>query len=318
MKPKFSSSKTTRAAFSSSKSGPQKGGKFDRPAFSKEGGRDGNPKAGFRSGGDRPVKTGERTQEGPRGPSLRPSKGFRAAIGIHAVNEVLRVHPKAIQKIYLRQGWESSQELKEIAGEARALKVGIEVKSERDLETLGSSHQGLAALIEGRPTWDWQSPIEDVTSCVLVLDGIEDVHNLGAIVRTSWLMGAKGILIPEDRAVGITPTVHKVACGGMEHVPVESVVNFSAPIESLKEQGFWVFGLSHKAKKSIFDLKMPERVVWAIGAEDKGLRVTTERLCDELVSIPQMVPGASYNASVATAMALMETHRQQHFKKIMP
>lgn len=246
--------------------------------------------------------------------SLRAPKGFRVTMGFHAVREALKVRPQSIQKIYLRAGWESSADLKEISLEAKAAKVSVETKSERELETLGTAHQGLAALIQGNPTWDWETPSEDLTSRVLVLDGIEDVHNLGAVLRTAWLMGTKGIFIPEDLAVGLTPTVHKVACGGAEHVPVAPVTNFSAPIETLKQQGFWVFGLSHKAKKSIFDLKIPEKVIWAIGAEDKGLRSTTERLCDELVSIPQLAPGASYNASVATAMALLETYRQQQIQ----
>ncbi|MGE0634195.1 MAG: RNA methyltransferase substrate-binding domain-containing protein, partial [Pseudobdellovibrionaceae bacterium] len=100
--------------------------------------------------------------------SLRAPKGFRVAMGVHAVKEVLKVHPKHTHKIYLRPGWESSQEFKDIAAEARALKISIETKSERELDTLGSAHQGLAALIEGNPSWDWKAPMEDVTSCVLV------------------------------------------------------------------------------------------------------------------------------------------------------
>ena len=143
-----------------------------------------------------------------------------------------------------------------------------------------------------------------------MLDGIEDPHNLGAILRTSWLTGVHGVLIPEDRAVGLTPTVHKVACGGVEHVPVEETTNFSNYAEDLKKKGYWIYGLSPRGKKSIFELDLPEKVVWAIGAEDKGMRVTTERLCDELVFIPQSSASASYNASVATAMALTETLRQ--------
>lgn len=228
-------------------------------------------------------------------------------MGHHAIKEAFNVSPKGLRELWLKQGWESSQELRDYEKIAREKQIKIHVKSPSFLDRLCASHQGAAVLKEGQP--QWQESTKNI-STVLMLDGIEDPHNLGAILRTSWLMSVDGILIPEERAVGLTPTAHKVACGGVEHVPVESHVNFSVPIESLKEKGFWVFGLSHKAKKSVFEMKIPEKIVWAIGAEDKGLRITTERLCDELVSIPQATNAASYNASVAAAMALAETYRQ--------
>ena len=145
---------------------------------------------------------------------------------------------------------------------------------------------------------------------VLALDGVEDTQNLGAVLRTSWLMGVNGIIIPEDRAVGLTASVHKVACGGAEHVPIHRTNQFNTPFEHLKKAGFWVFGLSHTAKRSIYDLQIPEKVIWVLGAEDKGLRTTTEKACDELVYIPQVSPTASYNVSVSAALALAETKRQ--------
>ena len=145
---------------------------------------------------------------------------------------------------------------------------------------------------------------------VIALDGVEDTHNLGAILRTSWLMGVNGMIIPEDRAVGLTAAVHKVACGGVEHVPILRTNQFTQPFEQLKKDGFWVFGLSHKAERSIYDAKIPEKVIWVLGAEDKGLRSPTEKICDELFSIPQSSPAASYNVSVSAALALAETKRQ--------
>lgn len=231
-------------------------------------------------------------------------------MGTHAINEVLKVRPHQIKGMWLRQGWESSAELSKIEQFAREKRVKIDVKAESVIDKFGSSHQGAAVFVDGAPAFNLAAMGEAEKSVVLILDGIEDPHNLGAIVRTSWLIGAKGVLIPEDRAVGLTPTVHKVACGGVEHVPVEETTNFSKYAEELKKQGYWIFGLSPRGEKSIFELNLPEKVVWAIGAEDKGMRVTTERLCDELVYIPQTSASASYNASVATAMALTETLRQ--------
>ncbi len=240
-------------------------------------------------------------------------KSWRIVVGHHALREAFKVFPKTNRELWLKTGFETSPELREFEEMAQKAKIKIQIKSEATLDRFCSTHQGAALLKEGQPQWD-DSVVKDF-STFLVLDGIEDPHNLGAILRTSWLMQVDGIFIPENRAVQLTPTVHKVACGGAEHVPVQTCVNFAPTTEKLKEQGFWIFGLSHKAEKTIFDFKLPEKIVWAIGAEDKGLRSTTERLCDELVSIPQISNAASYNASVATAIALSETFRQHRLSQ---
>ncbi|MFS4458106.1 TrmH family RNA methyltransferase [Bdellovibrio sp. HCB2-146] len=237
-------------------------------------------------------------------------KEWRVVIGTHAINEAIQVRPREVKGMWLRQGWESSGDLVAMEALAKKHRINYEVKSPAAIEKFGSSQQGAALFVDGAPTLDLNKLDEYKKSSVLILDGIEDPHNLGAILRTSWLVGSHGVIIPEDRAVGLTPTVHKVACGGVEHVPVEETTNFSKYAEELKKKGYWIFGLSPRGTKSIFELQLPEKVVWAIGSEDKGLRVTTERLCDELVFIPQASNSASYNASVATAMALTETLRQ--------
>jgi 23S rRNA (guanosine2251-2'-O)-methyltransferase len=184
------------------------------------------------------------------------------------------------------------------------------------LDKISPSHQGAAVFSDQTPELNWEAIQQAQSGRVLVLDGIEDPQNLGAILRTAWLMNVSGVMIPEDRSVGLTATVHKVACGGVEHVPVERATNFSNPLEELKKNGYWVFGLSHEGKRSLFELDIPEKVVWCIGSEEKGLRVPTERLCDELIRIPQVSAAASYNASVATAIALTETYRQHSRKKL--
>lgn len=254
-----------------------------------------------------------RQPQQPSGKGLSIPKTWRAVVGHHAIKEAFQIRPKTIRELWLKNGFETSLELREFEEIARAKNIKIQIKSEGVLDNLCSTHQGAALLKEGQPEWD--DSLVKKNSTFLILDGIEDPHNLGAILRTSWLMNVDGIFIPENRAAHLTPTVHKVACGGAEHVPVECCVNFSVPIEKLKQQGFWIFGLSHKAEKTIFDFKLPEKIVWAIGAEDKGLRSTTERLCDELVSIPQVSNAASYNASVATAIALTETFRQHRLSQ---
>src|SRR6185312_8403515 len=209
-----------------------------------------------------------------------------------------------------------SQDLKDLAQQLKSKNIKLEIKAAGFLDKFASSNQGAILFSSQRPEINWQILEQETHARMMVLDGLEDPHNLGAILRTGWLMGVSGVLIPEDRSVGLTSTVHKVACGGAEHVPVEQYVNFTNPIEDLKKKGFWVFGLSHLGKRSIFDLNIPEKVVWCVGSEDKGLRSTTERLCDELVQIPQASAAASYNASVAAAIALTETVRVHSHKKL--
>lgn len=237
-------------------------------------------------------------------------KSDRIVVGNHACRELISLNVKSVQMAWLRQGWESSLELREFHEDLLKNKVKVEVKPAAAIDKISSSNQGLVLFVNGQPEFNLEKLAELESATLLLADGVEDPHNLGAMIRTAWLTNVSGILIPKDRAVGLTATVHKVACGGVEHVPVLETAGFSNSIEELKQAGFWVFGLSHKSKKTIYDLKLPEKVIWAVGAEDKGLRTTTEKLCDELVSIPQVSAAASYNASVAVAITLGETLRQ--------
>lgn len=283
---------------------------------------DRRPQAFSRSNAPRPTpeRTGSPKAEGAGATRSRDPeipKAWRIVPGFHAIREVLAVRPKGVRALWLREGFEHSQELKALQSEVFRLKAKIEIKPVSSLDRLCATHQGAILMVEGKPEFSFAKLENKATSILVYLDGIEDPHNLGAILRTSWLVGADGLFIPEDRAVGLTPTAHKVACGGAEHVPIEEIVNFTNRADQLKKMGYWMFGLSHKAKQTIFDIKIPEKVIWAIGSEDRGLRGSTERLCDELVSIPQVSAAASYNASVATGMALAEslrTHSTQHKK----
>jgi 23S rRNA (guanosine2251-2'-O)-methyltransferase len=211
----------------------------------------------------------------------------------------------------IRHKWESSADLSFIMREARRLQLKVEEKPPEAIDKIGSQNQGVACEIKGRPLAELGQLGGGSYATVLALDGVEDPHNLGAILRTSWLMGVEAILLPSDRAVGLVPTVHKVSCGGVEHVPVITVPNLSRALTELKEKGFWVFGLAFEGSKPIQQVKIPEKIVWVLGAEDKGIRTTTSKTCDEMVSIPQQDNAASYNVSVAAAITLYETTRQR-------
>ena len=243
-------------------------------------------------------------------------KKQRWVSGNHAVLEVLSVHPRSILKVIFQQGWQGLHLQNEIYKKVKTLAIEVEEKPKGVLDKLFLNHQGCLVLVEGRPKLldsNLTSP-----SQLLFLDGIEDPHNLGAICRTSWLLGVQGIFIPEDRAVDITPAVHKVACGGVEHVPISVETQFKTSLEKFKEMGYWVFGLSHQAQNCIFELEIPKKVIWCVGAEDKGLRGSTEKLCDDFVSIPQVSSSASYNASVAAGLVLSEGYRQHNYASGRP
>lgn len=248
-------------------------------------------------------------ERNPRDSQQRQKNHVRISMGIHAVNEALKVRPKQVQKIIVREGSENSREIQEILVKVQSQKLKVETVKPQFLEKLGHHNQGIACEIAGKPEATIETLGQGERSTVLVLDGVEDPHNLGAILRSSWLMGVEAILIPSERAVGLTPTVHKVSCGGIEHVPVLEVSNLATSLKLLKERGFWVFGLAAGGRNILGQIKIPEKIVWVLGAEDKGLRTTTQKECDELISIPQHDNAASYNVSVAAGITLYETMR---------
>lgn len=235
---------------------------------------------------------------------------MRKVVGLHACREVLKVRPKSVAKVLLKQGWEKSTDLKEISELVAKSGLRIKTVSVGELDQLAHGHQGVALEVLATPEINWPQIEKATYSLLLGLDGIEDPQNLGAILRSAWIFGADGVLIPSSRAISMTPTVAKVACGGAEHVPLEVHSNLQTPLTRLKEKGFWVFGLSEKADHTLWDVKIPEKIVWIVGAEGAGVRKSTMSACDELVSIPQVYKEAALNASVSAAIALAETRRR--------
>jgi len=239
----------------------------------------------------------------------------RTVIGIHGVMEALKVHPQWVQEVWLKEGAEDHPPLKNLLEKAKASKVSVKFLGPKRLDALGSGHQGVAAQLSKSPEFDERLLDSGGPGVCLALDQVTDPHNLGAILRSAWLLGTRAIYVPEQRSAGLTPTVSKVAQGGAEHVPVVVSSPLDQELKRLKDKGYWVFGLSHKGEKNLFEMDLPEKVVWVLGAEGAGLRKPVERACDELVSIPQAEPSASFNVSVAAGLALAETHRQHFFSK---
>jgi len=266
------------------------------------------------SGGARGPGRGGSQQTSPAGRRPRqdrpaPDKA-RWVVGLHSCEEALKVRAKAVRELWLREGWESSQPLRALEERARAARVTVRAKAVGQLDHVGSGHQGVALACLDTPEVDWEKLKHAETALVLLLDGIEDPHNLGSILRTAWLMGVSAIFTPADRAVGLTPAACKVACGGAEHVAVESAPNLASVMADLKQSGFWIYGLAEGGTRHPWDFQLAKKTAWVIGAEGAGIRKPVERACDELVRLPQVESGSSYNAAIACAMALAETCRQ--------
>ncbi|CDN10786.1 MAG: 23S rRNA (guanosine(2251)-2'-O)-methyltransferase RlmB [Richelia sp.] len=191
-----------------------------------------------------------------------------------------------------------------------------EVEPKRlDQITEQRNHQGIAAQVAPYSYIDLHELIEKSQSVldpvIIVAEGINDPHNLGAIIRTAEAIGAQGLVIPQRRASGITSTVMKVATGALEHFPVARVVNLQRALEDLKASGFWIYGTAATASEPIHTVNFSGPVALVVGSEGEGLSILTQRTCDGLVSIPLQGKTPSLNASVATGMALYEIYRQR-------
>jgi 23S rRNA (guanosine2251-2'-O)-methyltransferase len=236
--------------------------------------------------------------------------GSRVIFGNHALNEFFFKRPQALRQLWVKDDWKRNQNLREYAERLKNPDAKIIRKPEAVLDRFGN-HQGAIAFADPLPDWDLNQLISrKKTSIMLFLDGIVDPHNLGAILRSCWLLGVDAVFASSDRAVGLTPTVHKVACGGVEHVPLMLLNQLQQVAKPLKDAGYWFFGLDQSGREGLYGKKLPERIVWVIGSEEKGMRSSTRGECDEFVGIPQVNAAASYNASVAAALALGETFRQ--------
>jgi 23S rRNA (guanosine2251-2'-O)-methyltransferase len=146
---------------------------------------------------------------------------------------------------------------------------------------------------------------------LLVLDGVQDPHNLGACLRTADAAGVHAVIVPQDRAVGLTPVVHKVACGAAETMPFYQVTNLARTLRMLQQEGVWLIGADEGGDSDLFGADLKGPVALVMGAEGKGLRRLTRDLCDVMISIPMAGQVSSLNVSVATGVCLFEVVRQR-------
>jgi 23S rRNA (guanosine2251-2'-O)-methyltransferase len=246
-------------------------------------------------------------------------KSTRLLIGFHAITARLRQHADSVVEILFdaQRADPRAQNLQALAAEHG---VRIHAAATERLNELagGKSHQGVIAMVGGNlpyVTVDDVLDTADEPPLLLVLDGVQDPHNLGACLRCADVFGAHAIIVPKDRAVGVNATVAKVASGAAETVPVVAVTNLARTLRELKERGVWIVGADADCTESLYDAQLGGPLAWVLGAEGSGLRRLTRELCDRIVGIPQQGSVASLNVSVAAGICLFATRRQRAFER---
>ncbi len=232
---------------------------------------------------------------------MKSLSSVRIIAGTHACVEALKTNFSSITKIYLQKNKTVDPKLFELISKFK----NVDSVPEERLTQITRAHQGVVIMAKAfQRSWDWAEAKKLKSSTILVLDGVEDPHNLGAIVRTSWLLGVDLIVLPERKAVGLAPSVHKVASGGCEHVPVIHVHPLDQFLEEAKENCYWVYALDHRSTTSVFQEKFSDKKVLIFGGEDRGVRKSMLKLSDQSLMIPQNESQASLNVSVSVGIAL--------------
>src|SRR6266699_2050440 len=235
--------------------------------------------------------------------------------GINAVAEALKAHGQAFEWVGVAKE-RNDLRLQRLIQECRQSSVPVRFLPRVELDRMAGSgsHQGVVAVTSSKQ----YSDLDDVIaakrgqySLIVVLDGVEDPHNLGAILRTADAAGADGVVIPERRAAGITGTVTKVSAGASAHLPVAKVTNIARTLEELKSQNVWTVGLDERGKESYDSLDYNMDCAIVLGAEGKGVHDLVARKCDFLVSIPMLGKVPSLNVSVAAGVVRYEVVRQR-------
>jgi len=244
----------------------------------------------------------------------------RTVHGIHPVLEALRAHPDEVERIYLLEGSVAPRASAEILSRAREARVRVERVPRERLATLaaGGAHQGVAARLREFAYAELADVVGAASSSgrpplLVVLDGLQDPHNLGAILRSAEALGAHGVVLPRDRSVGVTAAVARASAGAVEHVPVARVTNLSRALEELKAAGLWVAAADPSGDQALWEARLDGPLAVVVGAEGAGVRPGVLSHCDLRLRIPLGGRVGSLNASVSAAVVLYEVARQRAF-----
>lgn len=238
--------------------------------------------------------------------------------GLHPIIALLRNTPERIKQIFV-QGGRQDARLQEMLALAKTAHIHVQITSRDALDQLSDDgvHQGVVAhLVNTCRYTEAELPqlLDALTEppFLLVLDGVQDPHNLGACLRSANAAGVHAVIVPKDKAASLTPVVYKAASGAADMTPLIPVTNLARTLNQLKERGIWIYGTSDSAPKSIYAADLHGPIAWVLGAEGEGLRRLTKETCDALFSIPMQGAVSSLNVSVATGVCLFEAVRQRN------
>ncbi len=232
-------------------------------------------------------------------------------MGVHAVHQLLNEHATCIERLYIIKDRHPK-----LISLAKKKNVRCQFVTQDWLADRIGSHHHQGVLAEARLFTPHESLMAYVDrlgekAWLLVLDGVQDPHNLGACLRTACAMGVDAVILPKNRACGLTATVHKIACGATSFLPVYTVTNIVRTLTTLQQKGVWCVGTSEHSEQSIQHASLTGPLAIVCGNEEKGLRALTASTCDELVTLPMPGPIKSLNVSVATGMVLWSVASQR-------
>ena len=239
----------------------------------------------------------------------------RTIFGFHAILAKLRHDPEAVHEIYLDAERKDAR-ARDLSRHAEHAGIKLVPVDAKRLEAMapGASHQGVVAHVSAQQrhvTLDDVLDTLEEPAFLLVLDGVQDPHNLGACLRVADAVGAHAVIAPKDRACGLTQTAIKVASGAAETVPYIMVTNLARTLRELKERDILVIGTDDEGSTDIYAAEWPQATAWVMGAEGEGMRRLTRETCDLLVRIPMLGSVSSLNVSVASGVCLYEARRRR-------
>lgn len=240
--------------------------------------------------------------------------------GIHSIAAIMENEPERLIEIYALKGRQDDR-VTPIINESYSLGVSVQFMSRKALDdkSKGEQHQGIMAKVKAarqKDEGDLKELLEQKAKAgkapfLLVLDGVTDPHNLGAVIRTADAAGVDAVIVPKDKSAKLNGTAKKVACGAAEVVPLIVVTNLARTLKMLQDEQVWVIGTAGEAEQDLFEMKFDGPLAIVMGAEGSGMRRLTRESCDQLVKIPMAGSVSSLNVSVATGVILFEAVRQR-------
>ncbi len=259
-----------------------------------------------------------------RKPTKSAQQDKHFIFGLHAIQAALSLPVTRVTELWLADERDDTR-IEAIESAAQQHGIPIHKVSQQALSDMmpDVSHQGGIAKCKPIPEYKETDLLDlinqlidkDIPPFLLILDGVQDPHNLGACLRTAEAAGAHAVIAPKDRAAGLTPTAIKIASGSAERVPFIAVTNLARLLRELKQNGIWLIGTSGYTDTTLYDAKLTGPLAIILGAEGKGIRRLTQEHCDQVVSIPMQGEAESLNVSVASGVCLFEASRQRGLLK---